>query len=73
MPEGTDASKWAFHGSTIVMVAESREECKEILSKDIYTTSGVWDIDNAQIWPVSIAIEKGFPRTRRVYMLTTEC
>ncbi|KAI4597358.1 hypothetical protein KJ359_004464 [Pestalotiopsis sp. 9143b] len=55
VPEGTDASKWAFHGSTIVMVAESREECKEILSKDIYTTSGVWDIDNAQIWPVKLA------------------
>ncbi|KAI0171018.1 hypothetical protein BJ166DRAFT_517532 [Pestalotiopsis sp. NC0098] len=55
VPEGTDASKWAFHGSTIVMVAESREECKEILSKDIYATSGVWDIDNAQIWPVKLA------------------
>lgn len=58
MPEGTDASKWAFHGSTIVMVAESREECKEILSKDIYATSGVWDIDNAQIWPVSLQLRK---------------
>lgn len=35
------------------MVAQSADECKEILSKDIYSTSGVWDVDNAQIWPVS--------------------
>lgn len=55
------------------MVAESREECKEILSKDIYTTSGVWDIDNAQIWPVSVEIEKSFPKPRRIHMLTTDC
>ncbi|KAF3004573.1 hypothetical protein E8E14_005008 [Neopestalotiopsis sp. 37M] len=55
VPEGTDAAKWSFHGSTVVMVAESVEACKEILRKDIYSTSGVWDVDNAQIWPVKLA------------------
>ncbi|ETS81722.1 hypothetical protein PFICI_06724 [Pestalotiopsis fici W106-1] len=58
VPEGTDAAKWSFHGSTIVMVAESVEECKEILRKDIYSTSGVWDVDNAQIWPIPIESRK---------------
>jgi uncharacterized protein len=53
VPEGSDATKWDFYGSTLVMVASSQEECKEILRKDIYSTSGVWDVDNAQIWPVS--------------------
>lgn len=60
VPEGTDAAKWSFHGSTVVMVAESVEACKEILRKDIYSTSGVWDVDNAQIWPVSPSFEKLF-------------
>jgi hypothetical protein len=31
--------------------AATREEVKEILSKDVYVSSGVWDVENAQIWP----------------------
>ncbi|KAI1865922.1 hypothetical protein JX265_004500 [Neoarthrinium moseri] len=54
-PEGTDATKWDFYGSTMIMVAESVDECREILRKDIYSKSGVWDVDNAQIWPVKFA------------------
>ncbi|RWA05843.1 hypothetical protein EKO27_g9267 [Xylaria grammica] len=52
-PETEDASKFSFYGSTLVCVASSKEEILERLSKDIYATSGVWDLDNAQIWPVS--------------------
>ncbi|KLJ06031.1 hypothetical protein EMPG_10557 [Blastomyces silverae] len=33
-------------GSMLVVVAESPEAVREQLSKDIYATSGVWDIDN---------------------------
>ncbi|KAI1156331.1 hypothetical protein F4825DRAFT_446523 [Nemania diffusa] len=54
-PESDDASKYSFYGSTLVCVASSKEEILELLSKDIYTTSGVWDLDNVQIWPVDDA------------------
>ncbi|KXX81934.1 Protein YciI [Madurella mycetomatis] len=46
VPQGDDPSKFSFAGSTIVIVAESRDEIKEILKKDIYATSGVWDVEN---------------------------
>ncbi|KAK6839783.1 hypothetical protein PG989_015852 [Apiospora arundinis] len=55
VPQGDDPTKWDFAGSTVVMVAESVEEVKAILEKDIYTTSGVWDMEKAQIWPVKLA------------------
>lgn len=42
----------SFKGSMMLAVAESEAEVREILSKDIYTTSGVWDLENAQIIPV---------------------
>ncbi|EFQ98852.1 hypothetical protein MGYG_01867 [Nannizzia gypsea CBS 118893] len=35
-----------MNGSALVVAAESVEEIREILSKDIYATSGVWDVDN---------------------------
>ncbi|KAI0913854.1 hypothetical protein F4824DRAFT_502887 [Ustulina deusta] len=54
-PESEDATKFSFYGSTLVCVASSREEVLELLSKDIYTTSGVWDLDNVQIWPAKFA------------------
>ncbi|KAI1126316.1 hypothetical protein F5Y10DRAFT_267203 [Nemania abortiva] len=54
-PENEDASKFSFYGSTLVCVASSKEEILELLSKDIYTTSGVWDLDSVQIWPAKFA------------------
>lgn len=33
-------------------VAENEEQVLDLLKKDIYTTSGVWDLENAQIIPV---------------------
>ncbi|KAI1420415.1 hypothetical protein F5Y12DRAFT_788307 [Xylaria sp. FL1777] len=47
-PESDDASKFSFYGSTLVCVASSKEEILESLSKDIYATSGVWDLENAK-------------------------
>ncbi|KAK5628802.1 hypothetical protein RRF57_004517 [Xylaria bambusicola] len=54
-PESQDATKFSFYGSTLVCVASSKEEILEILNKDIYATSGVWDMDNIQIWPAKFA------------------
>ncbi|KAI2640252.1 hypothetical protein GGS21DRAFT_488016 [Xylaria nigripes] len=54
-PESGDASTFSFYGSTIMAVASSKEEVLERLSQDIYVTSGVWDLDKAQIWPIKLA------------------
>ncbi|EEH37383.1 hypothetical protein PAAG_07664 [Paracoccidioides lutzii Pb01] len=43
-------------GSVLIVVSESPEAVREQLSKDIYATSGVWDIDNMQITPFKSAI-----------------
>jgi hypothetical protein len=43
-------------GSALVIVASSKEEVIERLKSDIYGSSGVWDIDKAQIWPFRSAI-----------------
>lgn len=44
-----------FAGSMLIMVAETKEEIVTTLKNDIYGTSGVWDVDNAQIWPIKSA------------------
>ncbi|KAI0858632.1 hypothetical protein F4860DRAFT_516647 [Xylaria cubensis] len=54
-PESDDASKFSFYGSTLVCVASSKEEIFEVLRNDIYAKSGVWDLDNVQIWPAKFA------------------
>ncbi|KAI1778297.1 hypothetical protein F4818DRAFT_456184 [Hypoxylon cercidicola] len=48
-PEGDDPSTWDWYGSSLVVVAESKDEVKKILENDIYTKSGVWDTENALI------------------------
>lgn len=48
-PTGDDPTKYSFAGSTIVVQAASREEIKEILRKDIYAKSGVWDVENVSL------------------------
>lgn len=42
-----------FRGSAVIIQANSPKEVIEILSKDIYVETGVWDLDNIQIIPVS--------------------
>ncbi|KAL2134098.1 hypothetical protein VTI74DRAFT_985 [Chaetomium olivicolor] len=51
IPTSDDPSTFSFAGSTLVVVASSREEIKEVLRKDVYAQSGVWDVENAQMWP----------------------
>lgn len=36
-------------GSTLVAEADSKQDIIDILSKDIYATSGVWDIEKVRI------------------------
>lgn len=43
----------SFRGSMVTAVAESAEEVREVLSKDIYAQSGVWDMEKMEIIPVS--------------------
>lgn len=59
VPQGDDPSKFSFAGSTIVIVAESRDEIKEILKKDVYATSGVWDVENVGFY--SLLCSPGYP------------
>jgi len=40
----------------LLVVGETAEGIKELLSKDIYTTCGVWDLDNVQIIPFKTAL-----------------
>ena len=42
-----------LYGSTITVEADTRDEVIEILKNDIYARSGVWNVDIAQILPVS--------------------
>ncbi|KAL2158209.1 hypothetical protein VTH06DRAFT_4529 [Thermothelomyces fergusii] len=51
VPTSSDPKDFSFAGSTIVVLASSREEIKEILRQDVYAKEGVWDVENAQMWP----------------------
>ncbi|KAH7148404.1 hypothetical protein EDB81DRAFT_841989 [Dactylonectria macrodidyma] len=55
VPKDDDPASLDFMGSTLVVVAESVEQVREQLSKDIYVTSGVWDLEKAQIYPFKCA------------------
>ncbi|CAG7555968.1 unnamed protein product [Fusarium equiseti] len=55
VPKDDSPSSLDFAGSTLVCIAESAEEVREQLSKDIYATSGVWDMDKVQIYPFKAA------------------
>ncbi|KAI2625856.1 hypothetical protein GGR54DRAFT_637630 [Hypoxylon sp. NC1633] len=54
-PESDNPADFDWHGSVIVVVAESKDEVKAILQKDIYTASGVWDTENATILAAKFA------------------
>lgn len=49
VPETDDPNTWDFAGSTIVAVAETKEQVIEDLKKDIYYTSGVWDVEKVSL------------------------
>lgn len=47
--EGQEAQ---FKGSVVVYKGNNVEEVRGIIHKDIYATSGVWDLEKVQIFPV---------------------
>lgn len=42
----------SFKGSMMLAVAENEAEVRALLENDIYSRSGVWDLEAAQIIPV---------------------
>ncbi|KAK0708792.1 hypothetical protein B0T21DRAFT_352825 [Apiosordaria backusii] len=60
-PQGSDPTKFSFAGSTVVISASSREEIKEVLRNDVYAKEGVWDVENAQMWPFLCAFRFPVP------------
>ena len=60
VPKDDDPASLDMAGSTVVIVAESKEEIVDVLKKDIYATSGVWDVDSVRqprIFLASMAID----------------
>lgn len=53
-----DGETPSFKGSMMLAVAENEAQVLELINKDIYATSGVWDMEKAQIIPVCYA-ERG--------------
>lgn len=45
MPANDEVSSMKFAGSTIIVVAESREAVLDALRGDVYVKSGVWDLE----------------------------
>ncbi|KAK1515575.1 uncharacterized protein CCOS01_12773 [Colletotrichum costaricense] len=50
VPKSDDSADMAFVSSHVVVVSDSIEQVREDLRKDVYATSGVWDVENAQIY-----------------------
>lgn len=55
MPPDDEVSSMKFSGSTLMIVAESKQEVIDLIKDDVYVKSGVWDIEKAMIWPAKIA------------------
>ncbi|KHN93884.1 Dimeric alpha-beta barrel [Metarhizium album ARSEF 1941] len=51
VPADDNPANFDFFGSTVVCKGESKEAVLELLKKDIYATSGVWDVEKIQIYP----------------------
>ncbi|KAK3904095.1 hypothetical protein C8A05DRAFT_32148 [Staphylotrichum tortipilum] len=58
VPTSDDPKTFSFAGSTLVISASSREEVKQVLLNDVYVKKGVWDVENAQIWPFLCAFRQ---------------
>lgn len=56
MPPDDDVSSLKFAGSTIMVVAESRQAVVDLLKNDVYVESGVWDLEKVRIYPPSLLL-----------------
>ncbi|EOO01908.1 putative dimeric alpha-beta barrel protein [Phaeoacremonium minimum UCRPA7] len=55
MPADDEVSSMKFAGSTLIIVAESKEAALATIKDDVYVKHGVWDMDKVMIWPAKIA------------------
>lgn len=55
MPADDEVSSMKFAGSTLMVVAESRQAVVDMIKDDVYVRSGVWDLEKVMIWPAKIA------------------
>lgn len=46
VPKSDNSDDMSFVGSHVVVVGDSIEQVREDLRKDVYATSGVWDVEN---------------------------
>lgn len=51
MPADDEVSSLKFAGSTIMVLAESRQAVIDLLKDDIYVESGVWDLEKVRTSP----------------------
>ncbi|TPX06907.1 uncharacterized protein E0L32_002403 [Thyridium curvatum] len=56
VPVDDQPTSLKFAGSTLQIVASSRDEVVEFIRGDVYAKSGVWDVEKAQIWPLKAAV-----------------
>ncbi|KAE8401806.1 hypothetical protein BDV37DRAFT_285356 [Aspergillus pseudonomiae] len=54
----TENSDIQIRGSMVVYTGESAEEVRAVIEKDVYVTSGVWDLEKMQIWPYDPAVRE---------------
>ncbi|WAO85882.1 YCII domain-containing protein [Fusarium falciforme] len=53
-----DGEPALFKGSVVVYSAESIDEVHKIIENDVYATSGVWDLEKAQVLPYVPAVRE---------------
>ncbi|EEU38319.1 uncharacterized protein NECHADRAFT_76950 [Fusarium vanettenii 77-13-4] len=53
-----DGEPALFKGSVVVYSAKSIDEVRTIIENDVYATSGVWDLEKAQIIPYVPAVRE---------------
>ncbi|PHH75967.1 hypothetical protein CDD82_4204 [Ophiocordyceps australis] len=51
LPKDDNPNGFNFAGSALICVAENKDQVIQQLRDDVYATEGVWDVDNAQIYP----------------------
>ncbi|KAL5050306.1 hypothetical protein BDW71DRAFT_173576 [Aspergillus fruticulosus] len=49
----------SFKGSMLIVIGEKEEDAWEVIRNDVYTKSGVWDLDAAQVIPFKSAVRVG--------------
>lgn len=48
MPPDDEISSMKFAGSTLMVLASSRQEVIDLLKDDVYVKSGVWDLEKVR-------------------------